>query len=594
MPDSPSSPDAPGQRWERLARSPRAGLALIALLLAVYLPGLTTIPAVDRDEARFAQASRQMFESVALPPGDRDTRPIARSASGSLSGGRHAGGLVVPMVGERPRLNKPPLVYWLQSASAALFTLGDPLRDAVWMYRVPSLLSAVVASLITWRFGRTVLPARAAWLAGATLGVCPMVVWDAHQARADQLLLACTTGALASLGTIFLRRNDPRTAVNARLTPAAFWVSVALGLLAKGPVTPMIALLAALGASWFARDLRWLRRTRPLLGLLILAAALTPWVVATARVVGWGTLVEVLRDETLGRSTEPKEGHWGPPGYHLVLLPLLYWPGSLLTLHALLRLRPDLRAGTPFRDAARYLCAWILPAWVVFELVGTKLPHYALPLYPAVALATMRAVIDLNDRAHAPARRVPDLPGLILWSLLGLGLLAGAPVLVATLDAGPLVLAASIANAAVCTLLVVLSARAARRQETARSVVIAVGAMVCFVFTLLATVLPNARDLRVTARLAAFIDQLPPGTPVATTSYREDSLVFATRARLAYTPKDSAAAWAVANPTGLLITDADTPAPAGWHAVASVTGLNYSKGDRVDLRLLRAGDAPAD
>ena len=110
------------------------------LCLAVYLPGFASIPPVDRDESRFAQASRQMFESVALP-------------EGALRSGWHDGGLIVPMIQDRPRLNKPPLIYWLQAASAAAFTGGDPERDAIWMYRGPRLLGAVAAVLLTWRLG---------------------------------------------------------------------------------------------------------------------------------------------------------------------------------------------------------------------------------------------------------------------------------------------------------------------------------------------------------------------------------------------------------------------------------------------------------
>src|SRR3954469_22250603 len=97
------------------------GGLLVILCFAVYLPGLSAWPCVDRDEARFAQASRQMMES-------RD--------------------FVVPRVQGRVRLNKPPLIYWLQSAVARVLA-GDGL-DAIWMYRVPSLLAAIAAVLATW------------------------------------------------------------------------------------------------------------------------------------------------------------------------------------------------------------------------------------------------------------------------------------------------------------------------------------------------------------------------------------------------------------------------------------------------------------
>jgi 4-amino-4-deoxy-L-arabinose transferase-like glycosyltransferase len=182
----------------------------VLLCAAVYLPGMFSIPPVDRDEARFAQASRQMFESVALPDEAKNDA-------------MHGGGLVVPMVQDRPRLNKPPLIYWAQAASAWLWTGGDPLRDAIWMYRLPSALFATLAVLITWRIGCSMLDPRAGWAGAALLAVCPMVVWDAHQARSDQLLLACTTLALWGLWEVWSRARRGRAGW---VWPVALWIGV--------------------------------------------------------------------------------------------------------------------------------------------------------------------------------------------------------------------------------------------------------------------------------------------------------------------------------------------------------------------------------
>src|SRR5437868_6256508 len=93
---TPNDP-ARGARARSRCRSWKwGGIGLILLCLSVYLPGILRIPPVDRDESRFAQASRTMLES---------------------------GDFIVPRIGNTPRLNKPPLIYWLQCASAAL--LGD-------------------------------------------------------------------------------------------------------------------------------------------------------------------------------------------------------------------------------------------------------------------------------------------------------------------------------------------------------------------------------------------------------------------------------------------------------------------------------------
>jgi 4-amino-4-deoxy-L-arabinose transferase-like glycosyltransferase len=233
-------------------------IGLLGLCLLVYVPGFFTIPPVDRDESRFAQASRQMLESVALPAGERDPA-------------LHSGGLAIPMVQDRPRLNKPPLIYWLQAASAALFAHGDPARDAIWMYRFPSLLSAIAAAFLTWRLGASMFGPAVGRLAALMLAVCPILAWESHQARADMLLLACTTGAMASLWSIYAGSNLDRP--RSRSGPFLFWLFLAAAIMTKGPIAPMIAALTAGAIGLTTRRWSWLRATKPLFGVIILAAA---------------------------------------------------------------------------------------------------------------------------------------------------------------------------------------------------------------------------------------------------------------------------------------------------------------------------------
>lgn len=107
-----ASPERPplGTALDAAQRRPRTALALLCLLL--FLPGFFTLPATDRDEARFAQASRQMVES-----------------------GDH----VRIRFGEEERNKKPAGIHWLQSASVQLLEatgLGD--RSDIWAYRLPT------------------------------------------------------------------------------------------------------------------------------------------------------------------------------------------------------------------------------------------------------------------------------------------------------------------------------------------------------------------------------------------------------------------------------------------------------------------------
>lgn len=495
-----------------------APLWLVVLCLAAYLPGLFSIPPIDRDESRFAQASRQMFESVALPA---DQRVPAL----------HSGGHAVPYVGATPRLNKPPLVYWLQSASAAAFTGGQPLRDAIWMYRVPNVLCTIGAVLLLFRLGASMpgIGRRAAFLAAAGFAACPLVVVDAHQARADQLLLLTVVATQTLLWRIY---SSPRTNWGLVL---AFWLSVAMGVLAKGPITPMIAACSAIAFSVILGEWRWLWRLQPLLGVLILAAGVSPWVIAVGQHVGLSNYLNEAYGETIGRSKEAMEGHWGPPGYHAALFVFLLWPLALALPFALTRIRRRW-----CRDASTaFLLAWLLPAWIVFEIVSTKLPHYPMPLFPAAALLLARAAVLIT---RLPARRASGvfLHWKRFWAGTGLVVITAIAALGASMPwwrefgwiEGPnwepsaFAMPVAIALGLVALAAVFRSGFFAGQRRVSTAILGGILGVTLSYWTLFQLVAPAALSLpsRVVATFA-------PSAAPTLVGYDEDSLLFLTRAR---------------------------------------------------------------
>ncbi len=611
-----------------MARGLPAGAMLVVLCVAVYLPGQFRIPPVDRDESRFAQASRQMFESVALPPEHRDTNDDGT--------GLHDGGLVVPMVQGRPRLNKPPLIYWAQAGSAAVFTAGDPARDAIWMYRLPSALFATIAVLATWRLGARAFDPRTGFTGAALLAVCPMVVWDAHQARADQLLLACTTVAMLAMWHAIRRdRHAHRSGARGWVVPASpwaivFWVAVALGILAKGPITPMVAALTLLAFVIKVRSVRPLRALAPAVGLPITLAITLPWVIAVIDRVGFDTYRSIVFGETVGRSGSAMEGHWGPPGYHLVFLVPLFWPGVLLTAisvgracrraqgvplerpdsdedggDGIVRVRPPLRvralgflralfARASGRRAELFCLCWILPSWIVFELVATKLPHYTLPLYPPIALLTARGL--LQAAAHA-LRGVGDGTAMLghrIWLVVGALVVAGLPLLIAVPFGGWAIKGAGALAAILALWLLWRAWRRLTMDQPGGAQALSVLAMVAAFVGTLGVVMPGADGLWISPKLDALIRAHDPdrSRPVGAVHYHEDSLVFLTRGRLDKT--DDPRTWARTHPRGLLITRpedidrADLRAPS-LTEIGRVRGYNYSNGRLTDLVVWEVG-----
>lgn len=547
------------------SRTRRGGLLLVALCLLAYLPGLWSVPPVDRDESRFAQASRQVME--------------ARDLEGRL----------VPKIQDRPRLNKPPLIYWLQGAVGWAVDRdpegASPRHQRIGWYRLPSVLCAILATLATWRAGCLLYRRDEGFIGALMLALCPMVLWDARQARADELLLACTAGAMWALASIWTTHRRGGSVGVAK--PLALWVCVGLGVMAKGPVTPMVVFLA-LGALWVAGpSWRFVRTTKPLLGLVVVLALVLPWLLSVSAIVGWSDYWSIVFDETLGRAGSAKESHWGPPGYHLFLLPALFFPGSLVTLDALLRARRRVRRRKRWTPSPElFLLAWVVPAWIVFEAVMTKLPHYTLVLYPALALLSARALV-----VFARARRAIGAPGLTIWLVLGLALCAAPLALSLIFDPGAWhvpALAGLIGAVCFATLAGVvprLHAGALRELVPAIPVI-----MVPVSWALFAVVLPRVDALWPSSAAAEAIVRIDPDgdRPVARTGYHEDSLVFLTRGRAERVGRNRLAEWFLEHPDGLAIVSDDVPAPIGTTIAGLIGGFNYSTGEPVRLRLLRA------
>ena len=210
---------------------------------------------------------------------------------------------------------------------------------------------------------------------------------EARLAKTDAVLLFTIIAAMGVLARAYL---SPREAGNGRLgwiLPAIFWTALAAGILLKGPVNLMIVGLAAVTLSIYERSGRWLLALRPLAGLAWLVLIVLPWFIAIYMRVGYAFLVNSVGHDMLGKLASAQEAHGAPPGLYLVLFFATFYPGSILAglaAPAVWTVRRE--------PAARFLLAWLVPSWIVFELVVTKLPHYVLPLYPAIAILIAGAV----------------------------------------------------------------------------------------------------------------------------------------------------------------------------------------------------------
>jgi 4-amino-4-deoxy-L-arabinose transferase-like glycosyltransferase len=340
----------------------RALGVLLVVSLLLFLPGFFQIPPVDRDEAYFAQATKQMIET---------------------------GDYVDIRYQDDVRYRKPVGIYWLQAAVVKTAqALGDSnALTTIWLYRIPSLIGAVGAVLTTYWCALAFVSRRGAVLAAIMLAASTLLGVEARLAKTDAVLLFTIVAAMSVLARAYL---SPREAGNDRLgwiLPAIFWTALAVGILIKGPVNLMVVGLAALTVSIFERSGRWLLALRPLAGIAWLFVIVLPWFIAIYARVGTAFFASALGHDMLAKVASAQEAHGAPPGLYFLLFFATFYPGSILAglaAPAVWRVRRE--------PAAKFLLAWLVPSWIVFELVVTKLPHYVLPLYPAIAILIAGAV----------------------------------------------------------------------------------------------------------------------------------------------------------------------------------------------------------
>jgi 4-amino-4-deoxy-L-arabinose transferase-like glycosyltransferase len=277
----------------------------------------------------------------------------------------------------------------LQAASVeAASALGVPRAQLrIWLYRLPSLIGAIGAVLLTYWTALAFVTRRGAVLAGLLMCSCVLLSVEARLAKTDAMLLLTVVAAMGALARVYLswqRGEDP--ARPPWSWPTIFWTALAGGILLKGPLILMFVGLTIVVLAILDRDASWLWRMRPVWGLMWTLVLVLPWFVAIYWRAGDAFFSDSLGGDMLSKLSA-QESHGAPPGLYLLLFWITFWPGAPLAAMAapaVWRARRE--------PGAQFLLAWLIPSWIVLEAVLTKLPHYVLPLYPPIAILTIGAL----------------------------------------------------------------------------------------------------------------------------------------------------------------------------------------------------------
>ena len=541
-------------RLERWSRGWRGPFLAAAVALIAGLPGLIALPPLDRDEARFAEATVQMLET---------------------------GDFVTIHFQDKPRFKKPVGIHWLQAVSVA--TLSHTEDRAIWAYRVPSILGAMLAAAACAWGAATVMAARPATLAGAMLGATFLLSTEADIAATDAVLCGAVTLSMAALARLYCAAVEGRPGTTA--TKTMFWIGMALSIIVKGPIGPMVVGLT-MAALWiWDRRAPWARTLGWGWGSILIVAVVGPWAMAiTVATDGafWGAAI--------GGDLAPKLikgdlGHGQPPGFYLLTLPLTIFPFCLFLPGA---------AVAAWRQRAepwvRFALCWLIPSWLLFEAVPTKLIHYPLPLYGALAWLMAGC---LGERAPRAVRLVGAV--LIVGSAAALAVAGSATATRITTPLGAAFAFAALGIAGLGGALYLV-----RDRLLIACAVAGVGGVVAHA-AIVGWVAPNLSGVWLSSRAAAALDRLgisprngvTPG-PVAVAGYAEPSLVFLLGQNTVLGGGSDAAAALVSGRPAIVEAREEGAFRAalgrraiGLSPAATVAGLDYSNHRSDTLRLYR-------
>ncbi len=543
---------------------------LVLLTLWMSLPGLSHMPVIDRDEARYAQATVQMVESD-------DYLNIKFQ--------------------DRARNKKPAGIYWFQAGSVKALT--EPGERAIWAHRLPSVLGALIAVLATYWAGIHMLGRRGAFIGAGILAVSALFVFEAHIAKTDAMLCGLSTIVLACMLRLRIR-PDGKIAI-------VFWAALAGAVMIKGPITPTLVIFTLAALFVLERQAQWMRALFSIPGIIIALLMILPWSIMIGLETNGAFFTDAIGGDLAPKLAGGQEKHGAPPGYYLATLPVLFWPGSLFLLCGLVfgvRAAKRTQEDSAVLPAAmRLLICWTVPFWIMLEIVPTKLPNYLLPVYPALSLMCAASILTLLQvETFKRSRKIGAIIFFIVSILLVLVVLSGE-----ALYAPQQSFAQWISITILALIFIATGSLWTGRVKAA--LISALAATLMLTPLTYQFILPKLDHLRVSDNVEAALTQagitLPRcgGPQILSPHFTEPSLVYRLGTSILLGDKtDAILAEPLNAGTVLLMDTAQTESDSAlqmlktdncFEEIGHVKGLNYSKGDEVNITIFQAQNCPA-
>lgn len=374
--------------------SGRKVLLLLAVILALLFASLGVLALSDPTEARYADIALRMYQS-----GDYITPQVA------------VDGKVIPYWG------KPPLHFWLTSASYSLFGVSE------WSARFPSFLAGLFTVFLTWFFSRRLFGPWIAALSSVILASAPLFFFVYGASAVDATLSTTVTGAMVSFALAVESRD--------KSWGLLFFVFLALGMLTKGPIAVALVVLAV--GLWLLVTLEWspLRALPWKSGVLIFLLISAPWyILAELRTPGFLHYFfvneHILRYLVHDYGDKYGSGHVYPPGASWLMLLALFFPWSGFVVYSWIRKwRAFRRAEKTDQRWYSYLMIWGIAPALFFTVSRQMLATYVLPGFAALSILV---ALELSRPKLYPYRKVAVTAALSMAVLYFVVILALHPL----------------------------------------------------------------------------------------------------------------------------------------------------------------------
>ena len=539
------------------ADQPNPTRRLVFLLLAVvtvYLFAATRTSLWDRDEPRFARAAYEMVES---------------------------GNYLYPTFNGELRPDKPIMIYWLMTVPVRVFAFLGPNALPV---RFVAAFGTAFSCLFTFLIAKRLYNERTALWAAGILASNLLVFMIGTAATADSVLLPAMIAAL----WLFYRALDlGRFTI---LSTLGLGAALGFALLAKGPVglLPVLVILVVLLMRKRATATRFCRFFGPtLIAVLIGVGLFLAWAIPANNATHGAFYHEGIGKHVIGRSTNAMESHGGNfflylPYYFIVPI-FTFFPWSL---HMPAAIATAVGGRLGGRTARELVLGWVLPIIVLMTFVATKLPHYVILAFPALAILTA---------AFITARRDDRLS---LWDrkLLRGGIwFYGVPnvIIAAGLIAAPFILGSSwpgkVAGIVAAVILIVgglLINKYQLKEDTDRSTPAMIKTFAAAFAVILLFVMPAIDQTKLSYQIAQIVrDGTSPDTATGYCDFREPSLNFYIGRHMQTVDQADVAAWFSLHQQAVLVIpqelyDQLNPKPTNVSVLGQANGFNYANGQR--------------